>query len=83
MPEVLPAIWRLFRRLITSLPPEPSSRTGPNRLQNDLLGFQDFDDDELNLLATFLSSNPVFPEEALAASGDANLFASLSSSADE
>jgi hypothetical protein len=83
MPEVRPAIRRLFCRLITSLLPEPSLCESPNRLQNDLFDFEDFDDDELNLLATFLSCNSVSPEEALAANDDANLFASSSSSDDE
>jgi hypothetical protein len=39
-----------------------------------------FDDDELALIATFVSSNPLSPEEVLAANDDANLFASSSSS---
>jgi hypothetical protein len=83
MYEVPPAIRTLLCRLITSLPPEPSPWEGPNRPQDDFLGFEDFDDDELNLLATFLRSNPVSPEEALAANDDVNLFASLSSPDDE
>jgi hypothetical protein len=76
MSEVPQAIRRLLHRLMTSLPPEPSPWEGLNRSQNNFLGFEDFDDDELNLLATFLSSNPVSSEEALAANDDANLFAS-------
>jgi hypothetical protein len=81
--EIPAAIRRLLRRLITSLPPEPSPWEGQNRPQNDLLGFEDFDNDELNLIATFLNSNRVSPEEALAANDDVNLFASSSSSDDE
>jgi hypothetical protein len=57
--KVPPAIGRHLRRLITLLPPEPSLWEGPNRPQNDVLSFEDFDDDELNLVATILSSNPV------------------------
>jgi hypothetical protein len=83
MSEVMPAILKLLRRLITSLSPEPFPWEGQNRAQNHLLGFEDFDDDKLDLLATFLSSNPVSPEEALATNDDANLFASFSSSDDE
>jgi hypothetical protein len=83
MSEVPPVIRRLLRRLIISLLPESSPWEGPNRPQNNLLGVGDFDDDELNLLAIFLSSNPVSPEEALAANDDANLFSSSSSSDDE
>jgi hypothetical protein len=56
---------------------------GPNRPQTDLLGFEDFEDNKLNLLATFLSRDSVSPEEALADSDDANLFAFSSSSDDE
>jgi hypothetical protein len=83
MPEVPPAIRRLLCGLISSLPPEPSPWEGPNRPQNDRLGFEDCDDDELNLIATFLSRNPVSPEEAPAANDDANRFASSFSSDDE
>jgi hypothetical protein len=83
MSEVPPTIRRILRRFITSLPPEPSPWEDPHRPQNDLLGFEDFDDDELNFLTTFLSSNPVFPEEALAVNDDANLYTSSSSSDDE
>jgi hypothetical protein len=79
MSEVMLAIRGLLHRLITSLSPEPSPWEGSNRLQNDFLNFEDFDDDELNLLATFLSSSPVSPEEALTANDDGNLFASSSS----
>jgi hypothetical protein len=66
-----------------SFHPEPSPLEGPNRPQNDLIGFEDFDDDELNLIATFLSRNPVSPEEAHSANDDGNLFASSSSSDNE
>jgi hypothetical protein len=83
MSEALPAIQRLLRRLITSLPPEPSPWEGPNRPHNDLLDFEDFEGGELNLLATFLRSNPVSPEETLAANDDTNLFTSFSSFDDE
>jgi hypothetical protein len=64
-------------------PSQAFSLGRPKSPQNDLLGFEDFDDDELNILETFLSSNPVFPEETLAANDDANLFAPSSSSDDE
>jgi hypothetical protein len=53
MSEVPPAIRSLLRRLFASAPPKPSPWKGPNRPQNDLLGFEDFDDDELNLLTAF------------------------------
>jgi hypothetical protein len=54
MSEDLPAIRRLFRRLVACLPPEPGPREGPSTPHNDLANFEEFDDHEIAIIRDFL-----------------------------